>query len=87
MTLCMNRTLQALCRREIEKQSTFDLPFLHSEVFHKSLFGCVMEIAAYSLNKTSLLVRLFGMEGNPLEGKINQCVACVVDITAVPKDV
>ena len=46
-----------MCRRELDRNSAAELPFLHNETFHKSLFGCCMEISAYTMNKTAILVR------------------------------
>ncbi len=51
------RTLLTMCRRELDRNSAAELPFLHNETFHKSLFGCCMEISAYTMNKTAILVR------------------------------
>lgn len=53
----IHRVLTMVCRIEIEKKSGSDLPFLDNVTFHKSLFGCSLEVAALATNTTSLLVR------------------------------
>lgn len=47
-----------MCRKEQAKAAGTPMHVLRNTTFHKSLFACSVEVAAFTLNKTSLLVRL-----------------------------
>ena len=50
------RTPLSICRLEVDIKPATDLHFVRTDVFHKSLFGCCMEVAAFALNKTLIQV-------------------------------
>lgn len=56
--LVWSRVLLDVARRDQERLQRADVPVLRTELFHKSLFGCCMEIVAYALSRTNILVRL-----------------------------